>query len=167
MHQTKLAVVCILSLLLLSCAKMIIHTTAPVPLAVDSKIAVTAFKNETDTPLADEYAQATASKVLKVRGFRHVLVSPPQIKTYEAQLRWAKQAGAKYMVTGNVREWSYLMSLDNEPLIGVTMQLIDTASKHTIWSADGSKKGSSLRVLPSITEELTHAMLVRLYATTS
>lgn len=176
--QTKCFLVCALSFLLLSCVETVIHTTPPAALNVNARIAVLSFINHSEIPLAGEQAKTVAAKALSVRGFRQVLVPPiidqkrnlmvknKKVKSYKEQLQWARHIGAKYMLIGNIKAWDYLAILGCKPLISVTLQLIDVTSGRTVWTADGSKRGEPRVTVAALTAELTHAMLVRLCAST-
>ncbi len=156
-----------------------INSTAPMPIASQSKIAVLPFTNNTETPMAGRRAMSITAVTLKTRGFYNVETYPnnepqnmllPGIEnnpeTHAKQLRWARSIGARYVMTGNVNEWTYKVGLDGEPVAGVSVQLIDLNTNHTVWSAVGSKSGGSRVALTTTAQELITSMLKRLYPKT-
>lgn len=177
MLHVRVMLVCAVGFLLLSCTELLVHTTPPVHLNVNDKIAVASFENNTTVSSASEKAKTVIAKALSIRGFQKIATSPASKPTYtpfrgkksahpyKAQARWGKQVGAKHVVTGIVNEWETLTNLDAPFSVGVTMHLIETESGRIVWTADGSKKGRERgELITSITEELVNAMLVGLSA---
>lgn len=167
MLQVRLGLVCALSFLLLSCADLLVHTTPPVALSINTKIAVASFDNNTKIPLAGEYAKSIAAKTLSITGFRKIAVAPSnktgRTTTFNAQLQWARHVGANYMIVGRVNQWGRLAWLNCKPLVSVKIQLIHVPSGKTVWRAEASRRGEPRILYGKLTEELVNAMLVRLY----
>ncbi len=177
MSYVKYILVCAVSFLLISCTGLLLHTTPPVHLSTNDKMAVAPFENNTKRAAAGTQVQSVAVKTLHIRGFQKIAVLLPvrekkrnvivhkRAPQYKAQAERAKRQAARYLVTGVVTEWSSLERLGCESLVGVTIQLVDTQSGRIIWTADGSKQGRNPGALATaITEELITAMLVRLSA---
>lgn len=62
-------------------------------------------------------------------------------------------------MTGTVNEWRYKVGLDGEPAVSVTLKLIDMRNGRVIWSAVGSKMGSSRSSLGNVGQRLIDSML--------
>lgn len=174
MLKMKLTLLSVFSLLLMSCTATIINSTKPEPISVHDKIAVISFSNNTETPLAGQRAMSITAATLKSRGFTHVetfyhqdqsnilLPGTYKVKSREEQMQWARQIGARYVMTGNVNEWTYKVGLDGEPVAGISLQLIELPSKRTVWTAVGSKSGGSRVALTTVAQDLINALLIRL-----
>lgn len=164
MLQFRLALVCVLSFILVSCSKLLMHTTPPVALRENAKIAILPFENHTKIALAGEHAASIAAKTLSTRGFRHVIVNVSKEKspenTFKAKLQWAKQAGAEYMLMGYVDQWNCIAWLNCKPLMDVKIKLVHVSTGHTAWTADVSKRGEPRILIGPLTEELINALLV-------
>lgn len=162
------------------CTKTIVNTSQPVSLGIYTKIAVIPFTNNTEIPMAGRRAMSIAAVTLKTRGFsnietytyneeQNVLLPGIENKpdTRAKQLQWAKNHGARYLMTGNVNEWSYKVGLDGEPVVGLSLQLIDLKQNKTIWSAVGSKSGGSRVAITTIAQQLLNSMLKGVYPVSS
>lgn len=164
-----------LSLFLSACTATILNHSAPIGIQHRTKIAVVPFSNYTETPLAGERAKAITAGVLESRGFRHLVVyqaSPkdkvlfPGMTAVESQKSltvWAKKMHACYLMTGSVNEWTYKVGLDGEPVVGLSLQLIDLKTGHIIWTAVGSKSGGSRIAVSTTAQALVNDLLRGLY----
>src|SRR6218665_2517870 len=87
--------------------------------------------NNTETPQAGLSAESIVEHHLMTRGLtrlqrypaaltRDSLFEPTERKLSEDALKWAREQGVRYAVTGSVEEWRYKVGLDGEPVAAVT-----------------------------------------------
>lgn len=138
--------------------------------ATDDGLAVLPIANYTETPEAGQRARSIAQSILYQKGFTR-LQHYPQDETTDllmagsadrAQLQaleWARNSGARYALTGSVQEWRYKVGLDGEPVVGLTLNLVDLSSASVVWSATGSRSGWSRSSLAGVGQSLIKEML--------
>jgi len=160
---------------LFGCTGMSVNHTRPVYLPTYTPVAILPFTNTTETPQADERAQAILADLLRGHGLYHVMVYPnkvthatliPGVKqpiSRQKTLAWAKNHGAMYAYTGSVTEWNYKVGLDGEPAIGVVIEMIDVNTGLVVWSSVGSKSGGSRIALSTVAQDLMNIMLSSIY----
>ncbi len=156
------------ALLLGGCAVSAV-STQPLRLRAQDTLAVLPFSNLTDVPQAQLRAQAIAVSLLRQRGLRKVVVYPqpgagdllqaPVEPSAAQQLRWARRQGATYALGGNVTEWRYKTGVDNEPAVGVTLQLRRVADGSVAWSASGGRSGWGYQGLAAVGQQQIAALL--------
>jgi TolB-like protein len=142
--------------------------------ALDSRArwALLPIVNNTDTPQAGLSAEALLEHVLLSRGIdsltrypaalsRDSLFEPTERKTSEEALKWAREQGLRYAVTGSVEEWRYKVGIDGEPAVGVTLRVLDLSNGRVLWSASGASSGWSREALASVAQSL----IIKLIAT--
>ena len=146
-------------------------TVAPAPkLASGDIIAVLPMANYTETPEAGRRAASMAFSLLRVQNGGGVIQdtnqaggdpllgdADPQALTHA--LDWARQANARYALTGSVQEWRYKVGVDGEPAVGLTFNLIDLSNGQTVWSAAGSRSGWSRSGLAAVGQTLIGSLL--------
>lgn len=140
-----------------------------------AKIAVIPFSNYTETPLAGERAMSITAAILETRGLRHLVVyqnqdrsnvllpGMNQDKSRQSLLQWAKSSGARYVMTGSVNEWTYKVGLDGEPVVGLSVQLIELPSKRIVWTAVGGVSGGSRIAVSTVAQKLINSLLDGLF----
>ena len=156
--------------LVLSAACSTIDTSEAPRLQAEATWAILPFANNTETPMAGNRAEAIAEALLRSQGIPHVQRYPAELQqdalfaTGERKdpadaLAWARQAGARYALTGSVDEWRYKVGVDGEPAAGVTLQIIDVQSGETLWSGTGGKSGWSREALAAVAQQLIRDLL--------
>jgi polysaccharide biosynthesis protein PelC len=160
-----------LALTLGACASI---DSSPVPpLSAKTGWVVLPLENLTDTPLAGQRAAALAASLLSARGFDGVtryadggdgetLFDPARSDLRQKGLEWARGEHARYALTGSVIEWRYKVGVDGEPVVGLTLQLLDVDSGKVIWSASGTRAGWGRDSLSSVAAGLEQRMLAPL-----
>lgn len=157
------------SVLALGACSSIRQTAAPA-LGVQDSIAVVPMVNYTETPAAGGNAAAIAAGVLRTNGWSDVRIAPAdesssamfdtaQRENGEKKLAWAREQHVKYVLSGAVEEWRYKTGVDGEPVAGVTLELIDTASGRVVWSATGTRTGWSRSSLSGVASTLIGGLL--------
>ena len=168
----QLNFILLLTIVLLSaCTMGIVQYSACEPIDLHAKIAVIPFANYTETPLAGERAMSITAAILKSRGFCNVVVYQPseqgkrylpgmELGTSEKKLLpWARQQGARYAMTGSVNEWGYKVGLDGEPVVGISVQLLELSSGRIVWTAVGSKSRGSRVAASTVAQDLLSSLL--------
>jgi len=138
--------------------------------SAEDGLAVLPIVNYTETPDAGHRARSIAQSILYQKGFTSLQTYPQEesadlLMTARADrlqqqaLEWARQNGARYALTGAVQEWRYKVGLDGEPVVGLTLNLIDLSSAEVVWSATGSRSGWSRSSLSGVGQSLIKEML--------
>lgn len=145
------------------------------PLEPNASWAVLPFANHTETPQAGLRAEMIAESLLR-SGTQFALkrypeevndeslFAPATRKQAEAALEWARAEKIGYALTGSVEEWRYKVGIDGEPAVGVTLQLLDVATGHVLWSATGGGTGWSRSALSAVAQQLMRKLLAPLTA---
>jgi len=133
-------------------------------------LAVLPIANYTETPEAGQRARSIAQSILYQKGFTSLqhypqdettdlLMATSSDRMQQQALAWARDTGARYALTGSVQEWRYKVGLDGEPVVGLTLNLIDVSSATVVWSATGSRSGWSRSSLAGVGQTLIKEML--------
>lgn len=138
-----------------------------------TSIAVVPMVNYTETPDAGQRATSIAQSILQQKGFNNVftyqqertgnalIINSVELSSAEG-LKWARNTGASYALTGAVEEWRYKVGVDGEPVAGLTFNLVDLDSGQTVWSATGSRSGWSRSGVSGVSQKLTNQLLAPL-----
>lgn len=157
--------------LLTGCTHTVIDSTGGRCLPQGKVVAVLPFNNLTETPQANERASAIVTDLLRAKGANPVINYPlkpsrptliPTVTTPIARaklIHWASNRGIQYVFMGSVTEWTYKVGLDGEPVVGVTIELIDTFRDQVIWNSVGSKSGGSRTAVSTVAQDLIEQML--------
>jgi len=144
----KLLLTLLIPVLFTACSSMQIQKTTPFKPSPQKQIAVVPFYNYTQTPLAGYSAASMANVILKSHGYR---VTAQQLhpdakaeleensQSRASLVSSLKQKGFDYMLGGEVTEWRYKTGIDAEPVVGLTVRLMDLKSGKTLYSGTGSK----------------------------
>lgn len=135
-----------------------------------AKWALTPFLNHTDAPQAGMRAEAVADTLLRSMGVSDLVRYPAELaqesvfeaserKAQDEALRWAKEQGARYALTGAVTEWRYKAGVDGEPAVGVSLSIVDLQSGAVVWSAAGGKSGWSRDAVSAVAQNLIRDLL--------
>jgi hypothetical protein len=128
------------------------------------------IQNYSGTPQAGERAEVLLSAMLHQRGLKRLEHYPvttsegalPELderRRYTHALEWARSRGPSYAVTGNVAEWRYKNGPDNEPAVGLTLQIIEIPSGAVLWSAAGSRSGWGRESVSGTAQKLMRDLL--------
>jgi polysaccharide biosynthesis protein PelC len=159
------------SVLLAGCGTL--RQTAAPTLGAGDPVAVATIANYTETPSAGSSAASIAASVLRTNGLKDVRFAPAdagsnalfdtaQREGAEQKLEWAQSQQVKYVLTGAVEEWRYKTGVDGEPVVGLTLELIDVQSGQVVWSATGARSGWSRSSLSSVATSLIGSVLAPL-----
>jgi TolB-like protein len=129
------------------------------------------FVNNTETPFAAERAEAITTALLYARGVQRVVTTPPDLssdaemlpdrglKHRQEGLEWAKKQNIRYAVTGSVTEWRYKVGLDGEPVVGMTLQLVDLSDGKALWSGSSGKSGWSREAVSAVAQQVLEKLI--------
>jgi polysaccharide biosynthesis protein PelC len=126
--------------------------------------------NNTETPQAALSAESMLEPLLRNRGIktlrtypakltRDTLFEPSERKVSEEAQSWAREQGARFGLTGSVEEWRYKVGIDGEPVVGVTLKVVDLESGLTVWSATAARSGWSRDALSAVAQRLLSDLL--------
>jgi len=162
--------------LLTSCASVLNYSSC-VPVDLNSKIAIIPFANNTETPLAGDRAMSITAAVLESRGACCVAVYQRRqqgkvlfpgmtvVESRKTLLKWAQNIHARYALTGSVNEWTYKVGLDGEPVVGISLQLLDVKTGRILWTAVGSLSRGSRTAVSTAAQILVNNLLNGLFRT--
>jgi TolB-like protein len=145
-------------------------TTGTEPLDPQARWALLPMVNNTETPQAALSAESIVEHHLLVRGLprlqhypaaltRDSLFEPTERKLGEEALKWAREQGVRYAVSGSVEEWRYKVGLDGEPVAALTLRVTEVESGRVVWSASGSRSGWSRDGLSAVGHQLVGELL--------
>lgn len=161
-------------MLLIGCTT-INHSAQIEPICPNSRWAIAPFANNTEVPQAGNRAMSITANVLRSKGVLNIAtypvsntcnqltLCPNAALSPEAVMRWAEENNIHYVMMGTVNEWQYKVGLDGEPVAAVALQLYDAHTRRVVWSAVGSKIGSSRSGLGNVAQFLINMMLKTLY----
>jgi hypothetical protein len=162
-----------LALLATTACTKISQTPSPT-LSYRDKWVVFPLTNNTETPMAGRRAQAIAQGLLNARGIGHASAFEPArgkgsmlgINTARYSdsdiLRYGRRMKAHYVLAGAVNEWRYKVGVDGEPAVGLTLKIWDVKTRRLVWSAVGSKVGSSQQSVSYIAQSIIQQSLGQL-----
>jgi len=179
MMRKWIFLILLLSLFLSACTGQIFNYSSCVPFNHNAKIAVIPFANNTETPMAGERAMSVTAAVMETYGLRNLVVyqnhnhgkvlfpGMNKIVSEPKLLDWARSTHAQYAMTGSVNEWTYKVGLDGEPVVGLSLQLIDLKSGRIVWTAVGSLSGGSRIAVTTTAQRLINSLLRGLFCSKS
>lgn len=56
-------------------------------------------------------------------------------------IAWAKKTGFRYAMTGTINEWHYKTGGDKEPVVGVSLKILDLSSNQVLWQGNAARTG--------------------------
>lgn len=156
-------------LLLISCSTLKSSQGAKVD--INGRWVLLPAINNTETPQAGGRLDSITSSLLYTQGITDLSTYPAanQVsdnvfesadrRTQEDALAWAKKQGAQYAVAGTVEEWRYKVGLDGEPVVGITLSIIDLSSGKKIWTGSGARTGWGREPVSGVAQDLVYALL--------
>lgn len=129
------------------------------------------FQNYSLTPRAGEQAEAMLSTLLRIRGVTNIEAYQQQNedksgwselddrKREENALLLAIKDNVSYAVAGNIEEWQYKLGVGSEPVVGLTIRIIEIPSGKVVWSASGARSGWSTESLNGTAQKLLRELI--------
>lgn len=124
------------------------------------------FQNYSQTPRAGEQVEEMLVTLFRIRGVSDIEMHPQQDedrsgwlefndrKRQEKALLQANKQNFSYAVTGSVEEWQYKLGVGSEPVVGLTIRVMEVATGKVVWSASGSRSGWSTGSLSGTAQKL-------------
>ena len=130
------------------------------------------FVNNTETPYAAERAESIAAALLYARGMQRLeritaeagkpedqLGTDRGEQRQRAALEVAKQKKMRYALVGTVNEWRYKVGLDGEPVVGITLQLVELPRGQVVWSGTAGKSGWSRDAVSAVAQQVLDKLM--------
>ena len=148
-------------------------TTRAVRVDANASLALLPITNLSTTPRAGHKALSLVENTLRSRGVSSIDWYQPEpalslvalldnAAELDKSIRWAKSQGYRYGLTGTVHEWQYKAGPDKEPVVGVSLKLVDLATDEVIWHGVNSKTGWGYTSLSGVAGKTIDAMLKRI-----
>ena len=111
------------------------------------KILLPPFSNATDDEHAGRALTEITASVLLKQGLPLVQKEPILVKTRNEKApgqdglfaEAAAQMGATHLLVGTVHEYRYKTDLDGDPVVGISLRLIEAKTGETLWQGSSSK----------------------------
>jgi hypothetical protein len=169
----QLMMLLLLALLVLSGCTTLRQTERGKAIPGDSEWALLHFINNTETPYAAERAEAITQVLLYAGGVRKVTMAPVEqlegdllpdrgSRRYQQGLEWAVKQGIRYAVTGTVTEWRYKVGLDGEPVVGMTLMVMELPEGKVLWSGSAGRSGWSRDAVSSVAQQLLQSLVEKM-----
>jgi hypothetical protein len=145
----------------------------------DQDWVVLPFINNTETPYAAERAESVAASLLYTRGVQRVLtysetaqedehfLQDRGLKRLLAAKEWARKSGISHALVGTVTEWRYKVGMDGEPVVGITLQVLDLKNDTVVWSGSAGKSGWSRDAVSAVAQQVMEKLIATIPAQTS
>jgi len=129
--------------------------------------------NLAEAPQAGIRTEAILSTHLRAHGLTNMDIYPyralksglPDLNEqhrYESAFKLAKKSHYKYAITGSVEEWRYKSGLDGEPVVGLSLKVINMKTNKVVWSASGSRTGWGYESVTGTANKLLDKLLSNL-----
>ncbi len=130
--------------------------------------------NLAEAPQAGIRTEAILSTHLRALGLTKIDIYPYQAlrsglpdlneqHRYQSAFKRAKRSNYKYAITGSIEEWRYKSGLDGEPVVGMSLRVIDMKTKRVVWSATGSRTGWGYESVTGTVNKLLSKLLGNLH----
>jgi len=147
--MVKSALLTVTALLLVGCSTTIHQGTAPASPTSDLRVFLAPFNNATDDDHAGRALTEITASVLLEHG-----ITLANTELANARTRAENAAGedglysesikalnATHLLIGTVHEYRYKTDLDGDPVVGISMRLVDTATSRVLWQGSCSRVG--------------------------
>lgn len=157
------------------CTTTEIDTSHSPGIVKDAKYGVIPFRNQTATPMVGMQATTITTALLHSVGISSFTEYNPVDDAKKAELQqdlfasneytrsnlinWALSQNITYLLMGDVNEWRYKVGLDGEPAVGVTLYVVYVPLDKVVWSAVGSRRGSTNHALSGVGQTLILRLL--------
>jgi len=179
----------VLLLVLSGCAS--VTSSGKIAASKDARWMILPIDNLSSTPLANEAAASLLETQLRSRGVRQLnryRASPPtdlaavmdsSINLSKA-IADAQSKGVRYGITGDIHEWQYKNGIDKEPVIGMSLKLVELTSLSTsrsssstpqiadtsvLWQANHTRAGWGFVSLSKVADKVISEMLEQIELT--
>lgn len=110
--------------------------------------------NYAEAPQAGERVESLLATLVRRAGVGTLDHYPPlkeddahltasERQRFEESLAWARSQSYDFAITGSVVEWRYKGTLDGEPAVGLSVEVLEVATGRTVFTGSESRTGSS------------------------
>jgi hypothetical protein len=143
------------------------------PLSSDARWVLLPFGDYGETPQAGERAEELVTSMMRVRWNVDLerypstkesaaLVDLDERQRYERALKWARDEGFVYGMSGSVQEWRYRSGAEGEAAVGLTLKVINIKTGRSEWLAAASRSGFGAQTVSGVAEQLVRKMVAQL-----
>jgi hypothetical protein len=163
----------LLFLVTLTSCTSVMHVKGGPPLRSGVTWVLLPFGDFGETPQAGERAEELATALLRVRWNLDLDRYPPtkesaalvdldERQRYDQALKWAREQGYIYGLTGSVQEWRYRNGSEGEAAVGLSLRVVNIKSGRPDWLATGSRSGFGAQTVSGVAERLLGKMIDQL-----
>lgn len=127
-------------------------STEKVSVSANQSWVLLPINNLSTTPRAGEKTNSMVETHLRARGVQSLksYTTPEGLnlvslldtdKEINDAIKWGRDNGIRFGMTGTVHEWHYKSGPDKEPAVGLSLKLIDLTSEQVVWQATTAKTG--------------------------
>jgi len=156
------------SLLLAACGTL--TSSGTVPAEANASWALLPIDNLSSTPLAGRKALALVETRLRTEGVTRIANVEPETGLglvallddaahRDEALRRARASGHRYAVGGTVHEWQYRSAPDREPVVGLSLTLVEVGSGRVLWQGSAARSGWGNASLSSVADKVVATLL--------
>src|SRR5688500_10341735 len=136
-------------LLVTACSSIVHYGGSPGVPPPYSRVVLAPCINATENPHAGQALNRLAATALLERGIPLYQTEDLLLRDREEisgadstnSLRFAREAGAAYVIAGTIHEYRYKTDLKGNPAVGVTLRLVDVRDGRTVWQGSSAKVG--------------------------
>lgn len=172
-QKITISIICVVAVS--GCTTTEVDTSHLPGIVKEAKYGVVPFRNQTATPMVGMQATTITTALLHSVGIDSFVQYNPVEDANKATLQedlfasnefrrsnlinWARSRNITYLLMGDVNEWRYKVGLDGEPAVGVTLYMIYVPQDKIVWSAVGSRRGSTNDALSGVGQTLILKLL--------
>lgn len=157
-----------ISMLVGACGTM--TTTGSVVVNGKSAWALLPMQNYSTTPRAETSLKSIVETRLRARGIARLVAVDSQSSLSlvglldqsahgQTALVQAREQGFRYALTGSVHEWHYKSGPDREPVVGISLKVLDLETDQVVWQGSAARSGWGYGNLASVADRLVRDML--------
>lgn len=132
--------------LLTGCASFVTTGNRSSTVETGGRVFLPSFQNATDEDHAGRALTEIAASVLLERGIAIVQTEPALVKSRMPAaagndglfVEVARELQATHLLIGTVHEYRYKTDLDGDPVVGVSLRLVDVKDGATLWQGSSS-----------------------------
>lgn len=125
------------------------------------------FFNATDDDHAGRALTELTATALLERGLPVIQTEPALVKSRAENaagseglfIETARSLGATHLLIGTVHEYRYKTDLDGDPVVGLTLRLVDAQDGRTIWQGSCAKVGVFFSSLSTASQRAVRSLV--------
>lgn len=131
------------------------------------------INNLSTTPRAGEKTSAMVETHLRARGVQSLqtYATPEGLnlvslldtdRQINDAIKWSRDNGIRFGLTGTVHEWHYKSGPDKEPAVGLSLKLIDLSTDEVVWQATTAKTGWGYANVSGVADKAVEKLLKKI-----